>query len=122
MSIETVQVRVNTVGEAGAAEGSAQTPAMNGYLLDVYLDFDAAAPATTDTTISFTDRGGNVLAVTDSSTDALIAPRQKLVDNTNTAITDSHDRFPLSGPLTVEVAGCDQLEDAVVVTIRYERK
>lgn len=70
-----------------------------------------------DTTVS--DDKGNVLAVTNSASDALIAPRQKLVDNTNTAITNSHDRFPLSGKLTFAIAQGDALTAALVATIRY---
>jgi hypothetical protein len=118
LEIVTTTIRVTTTGGAGAATGSTTSPAIPGFLLDIYLDFHANAPATTDTTISFATRGGNVLAVSNSATDALIAPRQKLVDNANAAITDSHAPFPLGDGLTVSLAQCDALTDALVVYVR----
>lgn len=119
--IVSVDVTVTTVGGAGAASGNADSPELNGYLLDIYLNFHANAAATTDTTVSYkSPAGGNILVVTDSKTDALIAPRQKMVDNANAAITDSYDRFPLNGTLNVALAQCDALTGAVVATIRYE--
>lgn len=119
MEIITTTIRVTTTGSAGSASGSATTAALvPGFLLDIYLDFNASAPATTDVTISYASRGGNLLVVTNSATDALIAPRQKLVDNTNTAITDSHAPFALDDRITVAVAQSDALTDAVVVYIR----
>lgn len=94
---------------------------MNGFLLVVYLDFHASAPATTDTTIAYAERGGNVLAVSNSATDAVFAPRQGLVDNTNTAITGGNAPFPLAGRLTVSLAQCDALTDAVTAWFYYLR-
>ena len=118
MEIVTTTIRVTTTGSAGSASGSATSPAIPGFLLDIYLDFHASAPATTDTTISFATRGGNLLAVSNSATDALIAPRQKLVDNANAAITNSHAPFALGDGITVALAQCDALTDALVVYIR----
>ena len=121
MAIVTERVAVTTVGEDASATGSTTSNAMQGYLLDIYLDFHADAPAeTTDVTVAFATRGGNVLAVTNSATDALIAPRQKPVDNANSAITNAHDRFALNDALTVTVAQSDALTDCVVAYIRYE--
>lgn len=118
----TEVVKVTTTGEAGSATGSANSGVIQGKIIDVYLDFHASAPgATTDTTIAYADRGGNILAVANSATDALIAPRQSLVTNANAAITNSHDRFAVNGKLSVSVAGCDALTDAVTAYIRYER-
>lgn len=120
MEINAEKISITTTGSDGSATGSGKTPAMLGFLLDVLLDFHASAPATTDVTI--TDRDGNtILAVTNSATDALIAPRQKLVDNANSAITNSFDRFPLNGQLSVAVAGCNALDPAVTVKVRYLR-
>lgn len=116
--IQTVTVAVTTTGSAGSATGSATTETLFGELLDVYLDFHASTPATIDTTIAYATRGGNILVVTSSATDALIAPRQKFVDNANTAITNSFGCFPLNGPITVSVAQADALTDAVVVYLR----
>jgi len=115
--IQTVRIPVTTTGTAGAAVGSTTSETLIGFLLDVYLDFHATAPATTDTTIAY-PQGGNILVVTSSATDVRLAPRQKLVDNANAAITNSNDRFPLNGPITVSVAECDALTDAVVAYVR----
>jgi len=117
----TVKVKVTTAGEAASAVGSAQTEALQGFLLDVFLDYHASAPNTTDVTIAYTERGGNILAVANSATDGLYAPRQKPVDNANSAITNAHDRFPLNQPLTISVAGSDALTACVTAHIRYLR-
>lgn len=119
--IHTVAIPVTTAGSAGSATGSGVSDELNGWILDVYLDFHASAPGTTDTTIAYTAQGGNILVVTDSSTDARIAPRQKTVDNANTAITNSNDRFAVDGTITVSLAGCDALTAAVVAYVRIYR-
>jgi hypothetical protein len=111
---------VTTTGSAGSATGSATTEALTGYLVDVYLDFNASLPATADTTIAYANQGGNILVVTNSATDALIAPRQKYVDNTNTAITNSFGKFLINGPLTISIAQGDALTPALTVTFRLE--
>jgi len=119
MRIIKRSVAVTTVGSAGAALGSGTIDGMMGQLLDVYLDFHADAPGgTTDTTIAYTTRGGNILAVSNSATDALIAPRQKLVDNANAAISDSHALFPMNQGLTVSVAQSDALTACVTAHFR----
>lgn len=123
MEIVTEIVTVTTTGGAGVATGSASSGALHGYLIDIYLDFNAAAPATTDTTIAFasTPPGGNLLVVTNSATDALIAPRQKPVDNANAAITNAYDYFFLSGKITISLAQCDALAPALTAYVRYMR-
>lgn len=121
MTVQTVAVVVTTTGSAGSATGSATTEALFGELIDIYLDYHASAPATTDVTIAFSPRGGNILVVADSATDALIAPRQTLVTNANAAITGSYDRFMLAGPLTISVAQSDALTGAVTVYLRIYR-
>lgn len=118
--IHTVAIPVTTTGTAGSATGSGVSDALNGWIIDVYLDFHASTPATTDTTIAYTTLGGNILVVTDSATDARIAPRQKLVDNANSAITNSNDRFAVDGTLTVSLAQADALTNAVVAYVRIE--
>jgi hypothetical protein len=119
--IITERVAVTTTGSDASATGTGTTKSLHGFLLDVYLDFHASAPNTTDTTIAYAERGGNIVAVANSSTDALIAPRQKLVDLANAAIADSHDRFALNGALTVTLAGCNSLTPALTAYIRYLR-
>lgn len=118
--IEAKQVYVTTTGSAGSATGSGQATNMIGFLLDVHLDYHASAPNTTDVTIAYATLGGNILAVANSNTDALIAPRQGIVDNANAAISGGNTLFPLDGqPLSVAVAGCDALTGALVATFRY---
>ncbi len=119
--ISTVKIKVTTTGGDGAATGSAQTEALHGFFVDVFLDYHASAPGTTDVTIAYTERGGNILAVANNATDGLYAPRQKPVDNANAAITNAHDRFPLNQPLTISVAESNALTACVTAHIRYLR-
>lgn len=115
-------VSVTTTGSAGSATGSSYSNAMHGFLLDIYLDWSASAPATSDVTISHEDsKYGNVLALTNVNTDALYAPRVKPVDTTGTAITDAHAYIPLNGRLLVSVAQCNALSPALTAYIRYLR-
>jgi hypothetical protein len=116
--IVTLVVPVTTTGSAGSAAGAGSTGAIKGFLLDIYLDFNASAPATTDTTITLTGRGGNVLAVSNSVTDALFAPRQKPVDNANAAITNAFEPFALTDGLTITLAQCDALAPALTAYVR----
>ena len=109
---------ITTTGVAGSAVGS-QTHLIHGEILTVVLNFNASAPATTDTTIAFADSGGDILVVTSSATDAVLHPRGKCVDNTNTAITNSHAPFASAQGVTVSLAQCDALTDALVATISY---
>lgn len=123
-SITTTRLAVTTTGTAASATGSTTSETIFGELLDVFLDFHASTPATTDTTIAYASGGqgvGNILVVTDSATDARIAPRQKCVDNANAAITNSFDRFWINGQITISLAGADALTDAVVAYIRVLR-
>jgi hypothetical protein len=116
--VKEVTVAVNTTGGVGVSAGNADSVALYGQLLDIFLDF-GAAPATTDVVITDKTRGDTILTTTNTGTDARIAPRQKLVDNANVAITNSHDRFPLNGPLNIAVAQCDDLTPALTAYIRY---
>lgn len=117
-AVTTYKVTVTTTGAAGLATGSTDSDYIAGYLEDIYLDFHGSAPATTDVTIAFKTRGGNVLATANTATDALIAPRIKPVDNANAAITNAHDKFAIWDRLTVSVAQADALTDAVTAYIR----
>lgn len=114
-------VKVTTTGSDGSATGSATSAVLKGLLLDIYLDFHASAPNTTDTTVVFAERGGNILVVSNSVTDGLFHPRAKPVDNANAAITNAHDKFALNGRITVSLADCNALTNAVVAYIRYLR-
>lgn len=116
MEVVTTTIAVTTSGAAGSASGSA-TAFVPGFLVDIYLDY-GAAPATTDVTISYAGRGGNILAVANANTDTFFAPRQKPVDNANAAITNANDKFLLDDRITVAVAQSDALAPAVTAYIR----
>lgn len=116
--VRTYKNTVTTTGSAGVATGATITEALHGRLIDIYFDF-AAAPATTDTTVAFTDYGGNVIVLSNTSTDVLKAPRMPCVDSANAAITNSFAEFPLNQTLTVSLAQCDALAPALTFYIRY---
>ena len=111
------QVTITTAGGAGNASGSGTTIPIQGFLLDVYLDYNAAAPATTDVTISDATFG-NLVVKSNNATDVWLAPRKQTCDPA-AADTGLYDLIPLKGPLTIAVAQCDALTSALVATIRW---
>ncbi len=115
--VATQRIAVTTTGSAGSAAGSAMSIPIKGFLLDVYLDYHASAPITTDVTIS-EEVFGNVLVRSNSATDGWLAPRKQTCDPA-AADTGSYDYIPLDGPLTIAVAQADALTDCVVATIRW---
>jgi hypothetical protein len=117
--IVTVQVNVTTTGSAGSATGSTDSEAMQGFLLDVFLDFNASAAATTDTTVAFENRGGNLIVVSNTNTDGLYVPRVQAHDSAGAAISGVYELYALNGKLTVSVAQGDALTDCVVAYVRY---
>lgn len=122
MDIVQYAIPVTTTGGAGVATGSATSEVIRGAILDIFLDFDGTAPATTDTTISYGGvGGGNIWARSDSAADALVAPRIKPVDNANAAIANAYDFFFVNGPITVTLAQCNALAPAVTVYVKVLR-
>lgn len=118
MRLRQYSVAITTTGNAGQATGSGTLAIDTAGLLEyLYFDYNASAPGTTDITVAFasTPPGGNVLVAADTVTDALKFPRAGCVTNANAAITDSHTKFPVSGPLTVSVAQSDALAPCVTV-------
>jgi len=88
----------------GAGETTLTTQALRGELVAIYVDYTASITNTTDLTITYgSPVGGVIYEKIDSLTDAMVYPRASLVTNAAAAITDSHDRFPLAGPLTVKL-------------------
>lgn len=112
-------VEVTTTGGDGAATGSGISGELVGYLESIFIDYHASAPATTDVTIAFTTRGGNIVVVTDSNTDVLLAPVKQACDAAAAAISGAYLYHLLNQPLTITVAGCNALTAAVTVYIRY---
>jgi hypothetical protein len=115
IAIETISI--TTTGGAGAATGSGTTIPIMGFLLDVYLNYHASAPATTDVTMSDAVFG-NIVVNTNSNTDAWLAPRKATCDAA-AAATGLYDLVPLNGPLTISVAQADALTNCLVATVRF---
>lgn len=117
-TVNRIRVPVTTTGSAGSATGEVTTDApggIRGYLENVYVDYHASAPATTDVTISEADGPARtLLTLTDTNTDADVAPR-KLEQDTVGADLASSTRYSLAGQITVTVAGADALTNCVVV-------
>jgi len=122
LEIQLYTLPVTTTGGAGVATGATTSELIRGALLDIFVDWNAAAPATSDITIAYGGiGGGNIWALINSSTDVLVAPRQKPVDNANAAITNAYDYFYLNNTVTVTVAQSDALAPAVTVYIKVAR-
>jgi hypothetical protein len=115
IAIETVSI--TTSGSAGSATGSGTTIPIMGFLLDVYLNFHASAPATTDVTISDAVFG-NIVVNSNSATDVWLAPRKATCD-VSAASTGLYDLVPLNGALTISVAQADALTNCLVATVRF---
>lgn len=110
-------ISITTTGSAGSATGSGSTIPINGFLLDVYIDYHASCPATADVTIA-DSVFGNVLLVSNSNTDAWYAPRKATCDPA-AAATGLYDLIPLNGALSISVAQADALTACVVVHVRW---
>ena len=119
MAIEKHTVKVSTTGSDASATGSLVTALPYCELLAVYMNFHADAPASTDTTLS--SPGGPVavtlLTITNSATDAWYYPPHQLDDNSVSEITGAYIPAVIHGNLLTELAGCDALTDALVMTI-----
>ncbi len=115
--IASLEVSINTSGGAGAATGSVTTIPIQGFLLDVYVNYHASAPATTDLTIS-DPVFGNILVLSNINTDGAYAPRKQICDDDG-VVQALYDLFPLNSALTVALAQADALTACAVVTIRY---
>lgn len=119
MEIETKSVAITTTGSAGSATGSGTILNAEGLLLDVFIDYNGSAPATTDVTLWYSQMG-DILIVSNNNTDALLAARQTVVDKNNASISGGNGLYALDGQiLYVSVGGCDALTNAVILTIRY---
>jgi len=115
--IASEQVAITTTGSAGAATGTGATVPIQGFLLDVFIDYHASAPATTDVTIS-EPTFGNVLVKSNNNADIWLAPRKDTVDAA-AAATGGYDPIPINSALTIAVAQADALTNCVIVTVRY---
>lgn len=115
--IASQKIAITTTGGAGAATGQGTSIPIMGFLLDVFIDYHASAPATTDVTIS-EPTFGNLLVRSNSATDGWFAPRKQVCDPA-AADAGLFDLMPINSELTIAVAQADALTDCVVVTIRW---
>ena len=119
MAIEKHTVKVSTTGSDASATGSLVTALPYCELLAAHMNFHASAPASTDTTLS--SPGGpfalTLLTITNSATDAWYYPTHQLDDSSGSAITGAYIPAVIHGNLLTELAGCDALTDALVMTI-----
>jgi hypothetical protein len=110
-------IKVTTTGSAGSAISSGETVPIQGFLLDVYIDYHASAPNTTDVTIS-DPVFGNLLMVSNNATDGKYAPREPNCDAAGAA-NGLYDLIPINSKLTIAVAQANALTDCVTLTLRY---
>ena len=115
--IVTIAVPVVTTGGAGVAAGQADSQPITGFLLDVFLSF-GAAPATTDTTLSYVLQGGAIAVYTNVNSSQIFAPRKQSSDSVGALIAGSYDYYALNGPIRVAVAQCDALSPALTAFMR----
>ncbi len=114
--ILTQKILVDTAGAAGSALGDTDSMIVHGFLLDVLIDYDAAAPATTDVVI--TDATfGTILTKADNATKVWLTPRKQSCDQA-AADTGAYELIPVNGVLNIAVTQCDELTAAVSVTLR----
>lgn len=113
------RIAVTTTGSAGSATGTGtSTSPVRGVLNGIKIDYHASAPVTTDVTIAeSTGMVRTLLTRTSSATDGVFYPGAQQHD-TSAATVTSYAPYILAGDyVTVTVAECDALTDAVVVLI-----
>lgn len=115
-------VNVTTAGSPGSATGNTASTALQGYLLGVHLNYDAAAPATTDVTVSYaTPSAGNIVVVSNNNTDKFYPVRIQAVDAAAAGISGEYDRPPIFGTIDIAVAQSDAITNCVIATLIYEQ-
>lgn len=118
-------IKVTTTGTDANATGSASSEVLvRGYLEAVQYDYHADAPDTTDVTLTeASSMARTLLTVSNNKTDTVKYPRVALHDTSGTALTldgtePATGRLYLPGvKVTVAVAGCNALTDAVVARL-----
>ncbi len=115
--IAVSRIAITTTGAAGSATGNGVTIPINGFLLDVFIDYHASCPATADVHIEDAIFG-SVLVVSNNNTDGWYAPRKATCD-VAAAATGLYDLIPLNDYLVVSVVQADALTDCVVVHVRW---
>ena len=118
-------IKVTTTGDAGEATGSASVGIPGGVcrLLALSVKYATGAPATTDVTVTCTlPLAKTLLTLTNRNTDLPLAQITEVEKDVNGADRASPATKPqlVAGVLTVNVAQCNALVDAVIVTAVVE--
>ena len=118
--INVESVSVTTAGGDGSAIGSTTSAnPLRGLLLGVHIDYHASAPDTTDVTLTDVPSGTTIAVFSNSTTDVVHLPLKQNVDASGAAITGVYSNYPLTGKVTVSVAGSNALTNCVVVRLIY---
>jgi hypothetical protein len=116
-----MQIPVTTTGLAGAAVGTGTVGLPWGKLVALAVNWDGAAPITSDITVEANLPVGvakTLYAKDNSATDVpLIQPRVLAQDDAGDDIADVYVEPLVGGHLLVTVAQCDELDPAVTVTV-----
>lgn len=120
----TLVFRVNTAGAGGAATGETQLafPLDTGFVSGVRLAFHASAPATTTVVIAEVEGlQQTILAPAAGNVGGLYYPSTPVHTTQGVAVDGQSSVIQVEGPIKVTVAGCNALQDAVIVTLRLLR-
>ena len=119
MTIEKHELKVSTTGSAGSASGSSVLAVPLSELVACYVDYHGSAPSTTDLTLKSPGNPVSVtlMTLTNTNTDAWKYPTVNLHDNVGAAVTGAYAAPVVHGNITADLAQCDALTDAVVLTI-----
>lgn len=123
MAIRRETVTIVTSGGAGTSSGSATTTkVVEGVFLEMYPNYDAAAPATVDFTV--TERNESpatpVISLLNTNTDQWLAPRRTLVNAADgSGLTGPVDYISVADYLLVSI---DQANNGqtFVVTLKWD--
>ena len=119
MSVEKHELKVSTTGSAGAASGSSVLAVPLSELVAVHVDYHASVPATTDLTLKSPGNPASVtlLTLTNVNSDGWYYPKVQKHDNAGAAITGDYADPVVHGNLSCDLAQCDALTNAVVLTV-----
>lgn len=120
------RARINTVGGAGVAAGSAQLSLPPGLVIAVAIDHHASGAATTDTLIKAdTTDGATIFTQANSASDLTARPVGTTAVDEGRAASAATDGFgggfPIRSGVFIDVAQDDALTDAVIVDIWLKR-
>jgi hypothetical protein len=115
--IRSEVLTVTTTGGAGVSAGNVDSAVLNGYIEAIHIASGGTPPATTDTTVSLKDAKDNILVITNANPVGMYYPRTPVVDSAGSAITDSHQRFPVNQAINVAFAQSDDL--AMTITVYW---